>query len=128
MDKDFTYRCVNNIYGYNEIIGISMKCKNHPKKDAAGTCVECGNPFCEDCITKVHNKNYCKECVAELLDKQEQKGKEVNQPQIVIQQQQQQQQAPSDGEKKFRGSVCVLILLLIIFFPLGIIYYFIERR
>ncbi len=44
-----------------------MKCHNHPKKEAIGTCVSCGKAICEDCATEIKGKLYCKTCIAEKL-------------------------------------------------------------
>jgi len=66
-----------------------MNCKNHQKTEAVGSCVNCGNLFCKDCLIKSKHKNYCKECAIELLGDKELKKKE---PMVVQQQQQQQQQ------------------------------------
>lgn len=68
-----------------------MKCINHPKKEATGGCINCGNLLCADCLIKVGNKNYCKNCVKEILgDKTRETGKKP----IM----QQQQQAVESGD------------------------------
>jgi len=48
-----------------------MKCANHPKKDAAGACVDCGKLFCAACLVFAGKKRYCSECVAEKLQEKE---------------------------------------------------------
>ena len=69
-----------------------MKCINHPKKEAAGGCINCGNLLCADCLIKVGNKNYCKNCVKEILGD---KTRETEKKPIM---QQQQQQAVELGD------------------------------
>ncbi len=44
-----------------------MNCHVHREKDATGTCVGCGKFACDECITEIGGKNYCKSCVGELL-------------------------------------------------------------
>ena len=44
-----------------------MNCAKHPKKEAERTCVGCGSFFCSECLTKLKNRSYCKECLSELL-------------------------------------------------------------
>lgn len=97
-----------------------MNCKNHPKKEAIGSCVNCGNLFCEDCLIKSKHKNYCKECTAELLGDKGTKKKEN----IVVQQQQQQQQQEEPVEVKIDNpknieAIKWLIGLITIFLSLG---------
>ncbi|MCS7143195.1 MAG: hypothetical protein NZ920_05345 [Aigarchaeota archaeon] len=36
-----------------------MKCRNHPAKDAIGSCTICGVSLCEDCAVKVDRSIYC---------------------------------------------------------------------
>lgn len=77
-----------------------MNCENHPKKEASKMCVGCGNSFCDDCISKVKNKNYCKDCMVEQLEKKEKTSdvkEEKVQPQIIVQQQQEQKVIGNDG-------------------------------
>jgi len=108
-----------------------MKCKNHPKKEAEKTCVGCGNFFCSECLNQVKNRNYCKDCLAEMLSDKidEEKESKTSQPQNIIiqQQQQQQQQETSAKEGKPRGSYCWLCFWIIVFFPAAILYFFIRR-
>lgn len=40
-----------------------MNCKNHPDRTATGNCSECGDSFCEDCLSKFNEKNYCASCL-----------------------------------------------------------------
>lgn len=44
-----------------------ISCKNHPEREAAGMCVACGKPFCEDCLVDVNDKYFCKPCIAERM-------------------------------------------------------------
>lgn len=102
-----------------------MKCQNHPDKEVKGACVGCGNFFCEDCLTQVHGKNYCKKCLVEIAEKQDSNRSEkaAVQPQIIIQQnqQQQQQQQQQKPVKKSEWGTIVLIccILLFILFLIG---------
>lgn len=43
-------------------------CSRHPDREAAGMCVSCGKPFCEECLSEVKGKNYCKSCLAETIE------------------------------------------------------------
>jgi hypothetical protein len=38
-----------------------MYCTNHPQTLAAGVCVRCGRPFCQDCLGEVNGVFYCRE-------------------------------------------------------------------
>ena len=106
---------------------IKVKCKKHPKTDADATCVGCGNFFCEDCLTTVKGKNYCKDCVADLLSEKEnaEKDKSSGTPQIIIQQQQQQTGGAQSG--KPRGSWFWLCFWVVVFFPIAILYFVMRR-
>ena len=91
-----------------------MKCANHPKKDAIGSCVNCGNLFCSSCLIKAKNKNYCKECAVDILgDKKESSKKEtaINQQQQQ-QQQQQEEIAPSVNSSPGKSSTETLKTVL----------------
>ena len=70
-----------------------MDCKNHIRREAIGSCVNCGNLFCSDCLIKVKNKNYCKECATDIIG--EKTG--IGTRNIVISQQQQQQTDSSNN-------------------------------
>ena len=89
-----------------------MKCQNHPDKEATVGCVGCGNLFCDDCIVKVKGKNYCKSCVVDLAEKQENIKSEPVQPQIIIQQTQQQQQQQTQKNETV-GIICCIILIIL---------------
>ena len=106
-----------------------MNCTNHPEKEATKICVGCGNFFCDDCLTKIKNKNYCKDCVSDLLEEKQDTKEEDKKasPQIIIQQQQQQQQSTSRTDEKPKGSYCWLCFWLVVFFPAAIIYALIRR-
>ena len=71
-----------------------MDCCNHPDKEAQAICVSCGQPFCADCLLKINEKNYCKNC---LTNKVEQEMPHSYQPRY----QQQQQQQNSDNFPDF---------------------------
>jgi|SRR3989344_1866150 len=100
-----------------------MNCKNHKNKSSVATCVDCGNPFCEDCIIKVGRRNLCKECASEKLEE----GETESKPNIVITQQTTNQQyAHTDGDKP-RGSGFWLCFWILVFWPVAIVYYFMRR-
>ena len=48
-------------------------CYVHKDVPAVGTCVGCGKFICENCNTELKGKNYCKKCVAELLEESQRK-------------------------------------------------------
>lgn len=50
-----------------------MNCYVHPDKGAIGTCVGCGKFICSECCTEIKGKNYCKNCVNELVIEREKK-------------------------------------------------------
>ena len=102
-----------------------MKCKNHSKKEARKVCIGCGDFFCDECLTEVNGKSYCKDCMADLISEKENSEKESKsvQPQVIINNQQQQQQQQESGKNdKANGSWCILCILLVVFFPAGIVY------
>ncbi|MGD0080010.1 MAG: B-box zinc finger protein [Methanoregula sp.] len=100
-----------------------MKCQNHPDKEVKGACVGCGNFFCEDCLTQIHGKNYCKKCIVELAEKttQERANPPAAQPIIIQQNQQQQQQQQQKPKKDSEWGTVILVccILLFIFFLIG---------
>ena len=50
-----------------------MNCYKHLDVSAAGMCIECGKPFCTECITEVNGKYHCKDCIEEKISSQEKK-------------------------------------------------------
>lgn len=42
---------------------VFMNCKNHPDRPATGRCSECGENFCEDCLSKFNQTDYCAACL-----------------------------------------------------------------
>ncbi|MCL2157708.1 MAG: hypothetical protein FWH54_06775 [Methanobrevibacter sp.] len=44
-----------------------MYCQNHPNKESVATCVVCGKSICEDCGLNIADKDYCHECVTEIV-------------------------------------------------------------
>ncbi|MDP2898258.1 MAG: B-box zinc finger protein, partial [bacterium] len=40
-----------------------MNCKNHPDRPATGRCSECEESFCEDCLSKFNQRDYCGACL-----------------------------------------------------------------
>ena len=103
-----------------------MKCSNHPEKEVKSACISCGNFFCEDCLTQIHGKNYCKACLVDLAEKKDQeKNAQPVQPQIIIQQNQQQQQ---QQVQKGSNAGALLIVCCIILFILFIIGYAMSHK
>lgn len=43
-----------------------MNCIIHNDREAAGICVNCGKPHCDECLVEVNGKMYCKKCVADI--------------------------------------------------------------
>lgn len=41
-------------------------CVIHTSTTARGTCVDCGNFFCRDCMVNIAGRNYCRGCAARL--------------------------------------------------------------
>lgn len=48
---------------------IQFPCKNHPTKESYLMCPECNMDFCEDCLVKINDKHYCKECYTNNKEK-----------------------------------------------------------
>lgn len=46
-----------------------MKCANHPKTDAEGTCTRCARPFCASCAVDLQGRLWCKDCLVEVLSR-----------------------------------------------------------
>lgn len=44
-----------------------ISCQKHPDREAAGMCVTCGKPFCQECLVELNNKYFCKSCLSEKL-------------------------------------------------------------
>ncbi|MDR3239227.1 MAG: TM2 domain-containing protein [Clostridiales bacterium] len=38
-----------------------MYCVNHPQTPAAGVCVRCGQPYCQDCLGEIGGLYYCRD-------------------------------------------------------------------
>ena len=47
-----------------------MHCCNHTQKEAQGACAYCGRLFCDDCLTMIDGRYYCKEHVQTVFDEQ----------------------------------------------------------
>jgi len=98
-----------------------MECLNHPNKEVKGACVGCGNFFCEDCLTQIHGKNYCKNCLVELAEKKDivkvvarpVQPQPQPQPQIIIQQPQQQVEKNTAADTAF-WCICIIVILLML--------------
>ena len=86
-----------------------MNCSNHPTKEAQVICVNCGKPFCSDCIINVDQKNYCKECIKKKL---ENNRTNITSPNFMQQQQQQSDSIP----KLDLGNVKLGAFALLLFF------------
>ena len=67
-----------------------MVCYIHEQKSANGACVHCGKLICDECITQIKGKNYCKSCVIEIFEEHERKLEKLenrnvsNQPTVFI--------------------------------------------
>lgn len=48
-------------------------CAVHQDVEASGICIGCGKFFCEDCLIEVKGKNYCRNCLDELIESKEKK-------------------------------------------------------
>ncbi len=44
-----------------------MKCSNHPRTDATGTCASCGRPFCADCTLELDHRSWCRDCLSRIV-------------------------------------------------------------
>jgi len=44
-----------------------MNCQNHPNKESVATCIVCGKSICEECRLLIGDKDYCQECVTEIV-------------------------------------------------------------
>ncbi|MGD0080009.1 MAG: hypothetical protein ABSB80_05110 [Methanoregula sp.] len=71
-----------------ERIEYTMDCCNHPNKEAQGICVNCGKPYCADCLVQIDDKNYCKDCIRRKVE---------DKTQYYPHSMQQQQQQDSDA-------------------------------
>jgi hypothetical protein len=43
------------------------RCHNHPGREAASLCIECGRSFCRECITEHDDRMFCSSCIGKLL-------------------------------------------------------------
>ncbi|HPG31336.1 MAG TPA: GYF domain-containing protein [bacterium] len=50
-------------------VKINFPCKNHPSKESFLMCPECGYDYCDECLVKIGDKHYCKECYASKKEK-----------------------------------------------------------
>jgi TM2 domain-containing membrane protein YozV len=46
---------------------MSFTCYIHNESISIGTCVGCGKFICNECNTEVQNKNYCKNCINDII-------------------------------------------------------------
>jgi len=48
----------------------SQRCFNHPQREAAALCPECGRYFCRECVTEHEDRVLCASCLRDLkIDK-----------------------------------------------------------
>lgn len=52
-----------------ELSSYTTKCAIHPKRDAVGTCVDCGRGVCVLCRTVAGDKLYCPSCIDLILSR-----------------------------------------------------------
>ena len=43
-----------------------MQCRNHPERNGANTCNQCGTWLCEECTVDIQGRLYCRGCLADL--------------------------------------------------------------
>ena len=53
-----------------------LNCYVHSDRESVGACVGCGKFFCQECCTEVNGKVYCKSCIQNKLNEQEEGGKD----------------------------------------------------
>lgn len=51
-----------------------MNCKNHPGYEAVYVCRNCGQAMCLDCTVELNGRNYCRECLANIVNNTAQQG------------------------------------------------------
>jgi hypothetical protein len=44
-----------------------MKCVNHQRVEATGTCAECGKHFCNACTVTLDERTWCRDCLAAIV-------------------------------------------------------------
>ncbi len=42
------------------------RCFNHPDREAAAVCLECGRYFCRECVTEHENRVLCANCLSAI--------------------------------------------------------------
>ena len=45
----------------------SARCLNHPNREAAARCPQCGRFFCRECVTEHENRVLCASCLRRIL-------------------------------------------------------------
>lgn len=45
-----------------------QRCANHPEREAAARCPECGRSFCRECITEHEDRVICAGCLRRLAE------------------------------------------------------------
>ena len=53
-----------------------LNCYVHSDRESVGACVGCGKFICQECCTEVNGKVYCKSCIQNKLNEQEEGGKD----------------------------------------------------
>jgi hypothetical protein len=43
-----------------------QRCLNHPAREAAARCVDCGADFCRECVEELDGKLHCAACLRKL--------------------------------------------------------------
>ncbi len=46
---------------------LQKQCLNHPQREAAARCPECGHFYCRECITEHDDRVICSSCLKKLL-------------------------------------------------------------
>ena len=92
-----------------------MKCTNHDKEEAVGTCVGCGDPFCSDCVTKVKNKNYCEKCLSEKVEIDSPSKSDSGSSTVVVEQTQTVVNKGGFIDSLCKGCCVVIIIIFILY-------------
>lgn len=92
-----------------------MKCYVHEETKAIGVCVGCGKFICLACNVEIKGKNYCKKCIAEILE-EDLFAEAVQTDEIRV--------APPYP----RNNVLIHILLILLSGGIGNIFYFLYVK
>ena len=55
----------------------TRRCHNHPHREAAARCPECGRFFCRECVVEHEARVLCASCLATLLQPSRKRGLRV---------------------------------------------------